>query len=132
MQITPGQVKTAELHAWLQSAIAPRPICFASTMDKDGQPNLSPFSFFNLFGSNPPTLVFSPARRVRDNTTKHTLENVHELPEVVINTVNYEMVHQMSLASVEFPKGTDEFVKSGFTPEASVMVKPFRVKESPV
>ncbi|GAA3915260.1 flavin reductase family protein [Chitinophaga oryziterrae] len=132
MQITPGQVKTAELHAWLQSAIAPRPICFASTMDKDGQPNLSPFSFFNLFGSNPPTLIFSPARRVRDNTIKHTLENIYDTKEVVINVVSYAMVQQASLSSCEYPRGTSEFEKSGFTPLPSEKIKPFRVKESPV
>lgn len=132
MQITPGQVKTAELHAWLQSAIAPRPICFASTMDKDGLPNLSPFSFFNLFGSNPPTLIFSPARRVRDNTIKHTLENIYATKEVVINVVNYAMVQQASLSSCEYPKGTNEFEKAGFTPIPSEKIKPFRVKESPV
>lgn len=132
MQIIPGQVKTAELHTWLQSAIAPRPICFASTMDKDGQPNLSPFSFFNLFGSNPPTLIFSPARRVRDNTLKHTLENIYATKEVVINVVNYAMVQQASLASCEYPRGTSEFEKSGFTPLPSEKIKPFRVKESPV
>lgn len=132
MQITPGQVKTAELHAWLQSAIAPRPICFASTIDKDGQPNLSPFSFFNLFGSNPPTLIFSPARRVRDNTIKHTLENIYDTKEVVINVVSYAMVQQASLSSCEYPRGTSEFEKSGFTPLPSEKIKPFRVKESPV
>ena len=113
-------------------AIAPRPIAFASTNDKNGAPNLAPFSFYNAFGSNPATLVFSPARRVRDNTIKHTLENIYETGEVVINTVNFAMVHQMSLASVEFPKGENEFLKSGFTPLASEMIKPFRVKESPV
>jgi flavin reductase (DIM6/NTAB) family NADH-FMN oxidoreductase RutF len=132
MQIIPGQVKTAELHAWLQSAIAPRPICFASTIDEDGQPNLSPFSFFNLFGSNPPTLIFSPARRVRDNTIKHTLENIYANKEVVINVVSYAMVQQASLSSCEYPRGTSEFEKSGFTPIASEKIKPFRVKESPV
>lgn len=132
MQIIPGQIKTAQLHNYLQGAIAPRPICFASTVDKDGRPNLSPFSFFNLFGSNPPTLIFSPSRRVRDNTTKHTLENVLETMEVVINVVNYAMVQQASLASCEYPKGVNEFEKAGFTPQASEKVKPFRVKESPV
>lgn len=114
------------------SAIAPRPIAFASTVDKDGKPNLSPYSFFNAFGSKPPILVFSPARRVRDNTIKHTLENIYETMEVVINVVNYPMVHQMSLSSTEYPKGVDEFLKSGFTPIASEKVRPFRVKESPV
>jgi flavin reductase (DIM6/NTAB) family NADH-FMN oxidoreductase RutF len=132
MQIIPGQVKTAELHAWLQSAIAPRPICFASTMDENGQPNLSPFSFFNLFGSNPPTLIFSPARRVRDNTIKHTLENIYVNKEVVINVVTYAMVQQASLSSCEYPRGMSEFEKAGFTPVASEKIKPFRVKESPV
>lgn len=132
MQIIPGQVKTAELHTWLQSAIAPRPICFASTIDENGQPNLSPFSFFNLFGSNPPTLIFSPARRVRDNTIKHTLENVYAIKEVVINVVSYAMVQQASLSSCEYPRGTSEFEKAGFTPIASERIKPFRVKESPV
>ncbi len=114
------------------AAIAPRPIAFASTIDANGNPNLAPFSFFNAFGSNPPIVVFSPARRVRDNTIKHTLENVYEIKEVVINVVNYSMVRQMSLASTEYPKGVNEFVKAGFTPLASQLVKPFRVKESPV
>lgn len=130
--INPKEIKTGLLHSYMLSAIAPRPIAFASTMDKDGNPNLSPFSFFNAFGSNPPIVVFSPARRVRDNTIKHTLENVHEVKEVVINVVNYAMVHQASLASTEYPKGVNEFLKSGFTPLESLMVKPFRVKESPV
>jgi flavin reductase (DIM6/NTAB) family NADH-FMN oxidoreductase RutF len=130
--IIPGQVPTAELHAYMLSAIAPRPICFASTMDKNGKPNLSPFSFFNAFGSNPPTLIFSPARRVRDNTIKHTLENVYETMEVCINVVSYDMVQQTSLASCEYGKEVDEFVKAGFTKLASEKIKPFRVKESPV
>jgi flavin reductase (DIM6/NTAB) family NADH-FMN oxidoreductase RutF len=132
MQIIPGQVKTTELHACLLGAIAPRPICFASTIDKDGQPNLSPFSFFNVFGSNPATLIFSPSRRVRDNTIKHTLDNVYETMEVVINVVSYAMVQQASLSSCEYPKGVNEFEKAGFTAIASEKVKPFRVKESPV
>ncbi|MCF6401648.1 flavin reductase family protein [Chitinophaga filiformis] len=132
MQIIPGQIKTAQLHNYLQGAIAPRPICFASTVDKDGHPNLSPFSFFNLFGSNPATLIFSPSRRVRDNTTKHTLENVLETMEVVINVVTYAMVQQASLSSCEYPRGVNEFEKAGFTPQPSEKVKPFRVKESPV
>jgi flavin reductase (DIM6/NTAB) family NADH-FMN oxidoreductase RutF len=130
--IDPREIKTGQFHAYMLSAVAPRPIAFASTIDKNGTPNLSPFSFFNAFGSKPATLVFSPARRVRDNTIKHTLENIYETMEVVINTVNYSMVHQASLASCEFPKGVNEFEKSGFTPLESVMVKPFRVKESPV
>ncbi len=130
--INPREIKTGLLHAHMLSAVAPRPIAFASTMDQNGVPNLSPFSFFNAFGSRPPTLVFSPARRVRDNTVKHTLENVYETMEVVINVVTYAMVQQTSLASCEYPKGVNEFVKAGFTPEDSVMVKPYRVKESPV
>jgi flavin reductase (DIM6/NTAB) family NADH-FMN oxidoreductase RutF len=132
MQIIPGQVRTAELQAYLQGVIAPRPICFASTVDKDGQPNLSPFSFFNIFGTNPATLIFSPSRRVRDNTTKHTLENIHEVKEVVINMVNYAMVQQTSLSSCEYPKTVNEFEKAGFTAVPSEKVRPFRVKESPV
>ncbi len=131
MKIVPGEIKTAQLHAYLLGAIAPRPICFASTIDNSGISNLSPFSFFNVFGSKPPILIFSPSRRVRDNTIKHTLENVYETKEVVISVVSYNMVHQASLASCEYPKGTDEFVKAGFTPVKSDMVKPFRVKESP-
>lgn len=117
---------------YLQHAIAPRPICFASTVDKEGNVNLSPFSFFNLFSSNPPIVVFSPARRVRDNTTKHTLENVLQVPEVVINIVDYDMVQQMSLSSCEYPKGTNEFIKAGFTEEAATLVKPPMVKESKI
>ena len=132
MTIIPGEIKTAQLHAYLLGAVAPRPICFASTIDKDGNANLSPFSFFNVFGSKPPILIFSPARRVRDNTIKHTLENVYETKEVVINVVNYNIVQQASLSSCEYPKGTDEFVKAGFTAVRSDMVKPYRVKESPV
>jgi flavin reductase (DIM6/NTAB) family NADH-FMN oxidoreductase RutF len=132
LTIKPKEISIPQLHAYMLSSIAPRPIALASTIDKDGNINLSPFSFFNAFGSNPATLIFSPARRVRDNTTKHTLENVLEVPEVVINAVNYEMVQQTSLSSVEFPSGVNEFSKAGFTPLASQLVKPFRVKESPV
>jgi len=121
-----------DLHNYLQYAIAPRPICFASTVDSEGNVNLSPFSFFNLFGTNPPTCVFSPSRRVRGNTTKHTLENILEVPECVINIVTYDMVQQTSLASVEYPKGVNEFIKAGFTPIPSLTVKPPRVAESPV
>lgn len=132
MKIVPGEVKTAQLHALLLGAVAPRPICFASTVDREGNPNLSPFSFFNVFGAKPPILIFSPARRVRDNTTKHTLENVYATNEVVINVVSYDMVQQASLASCEYPKGVNEFEKAGFTPIKSEMVNPFRVKESPV
>ncbi len=122
----------ADTQNFLQHAIAPRPICFASTIDKAGNVNLSPFSFFNLFSSNPPVVIFSPARRVRDNTTKHSLENVLEVPEVVINIVDYDMVQQTSLASCEFPKGTNEFIKAGFTMEKASMVSPPMVKESKV
>ena len=125
-------LKPADVQNYLQHAIAPRPICFASTIDTDGHVNLSPYSFFNLFSSNPPIVVFSPARRVRDNSTKHTLQNVLEVPEVVINIVTYDMVQQVSLASVEYPKGVNEFVKAGFTELASDIVRPPRVKESPV
>ncbi|MEI7734834.1 MAG: flavin reductase family protein [Ferruginibacter sp.] len=132
MRIVPGEVKTAELHSYLLGAVSPRPICFASTMDAAGIPNLAPFSFFNVFGSNPTTLIFSPSRKVRDNTLKHTLLNIMETKEVVINMVNYEMMHQMSLSSCEFPKGVDEFEKSGFTKLASEKVKAYRVAESPV
>ena len=132
LTINPKEVSVAKLHNYLLSSVAPRPICFASTMDKDGNPNLSPFSFFNVFSANPPVAIFSPARRGRDNTTKHTYENVKEIDEVVINVVNYEMVQQTSLASTEYAKGVNEFTKAGFTPIASQLVKPFRVKESPV
>src|SRR5688500_17169816 len=131
MRIIPGEIKTAQLHGYLLGSVAPRPICFASTVDENGFPNLSPFSFFNVFGSKPPILIFSPARRVRDNTTKHTLENARRTGEVVINVVNYNIVQQMSLASCEYPAGVNEFIKSGLTPVASDTVKPFRVKESP-
>src|SRR6476660_1710515 len=124
------ELKPAEKQYYLQHVIGPRPICFASTIDKEGNVNLSPFSFFNLFSSNPPIVIFSPARRVRDNTTKHTLQNVMEVPEVVINIVSYDMVQQTSLASCEYPKGVDEFVKAGFTREAATLVKPPMVKES--
>ncbi|HMT30246.1 MAG TPA: flavin reductase family protein, partial [Bacteroidia bacterium] len=130
--IDPQQIKTGQFHAHMLSAVAPRPIAFASTVDSSGNPNLSPYSFFNAFGSKPPTLIFSPARRVRDNTIKHTLENVYETMEVVINVVSYAMVQQASLSSCEYPKGVSEFEKAGFTPLASELVKPFRVKESPV
>jgi flavin reductase (DIM6/NTAB) family NADH-FMN oxidoreductase RutF len=131
MKIIPGDIKTALFHSYLLGAIAPRPICFAATIDADGNSNLSPFSFFNVFGSKPPILIFSPARRVRDNTIKHTLENIHATGEVVINVVNYNIVQQMSLASCEFPKGIDEFTKAGFAALTADKVKPFRVAESP-
>ena len=122
----------ADTQNYLQHAIAPRPICFASTIDTAGNVNLSPFSFFNLFSSNPPILIFSPARRVRDNTIKHTLENVKEVPEVVINIVDYDMVQQTSLASCEFPKGDNEFLRAGFTEQKATLVKPPMVKESKI
>ncbi|MEP6628739.1 MAG: flavin reductase family protein [Ginsengibacter sp.] len=123
---------TAEVQNFLNHAIAPRPICFASTIDANGHVNLSPFSYFNLFSTNPPVVIFSPARRVRDNTTKHTLQNILEVPEVVINVVSYDMIQKVSLSSCEYPKETDEFLKAGFTKEKSVIIKPPRVKESPV
>lgn len=132
LTINPQEVKTAEVHALLLGAIAPRPIAFASTTDREGSVNLSPFSFFNVFSAKPPILVFSPARRVRDNTGKHTLENVLETKEVVINIASFDIVEQMSLASTEYDRGINEFIKSGLTPEPSVMVQPPRVKEAPV
>ncbi len=127
-----SDLKPADAQNYLQHAIAPRPICFASTIDKAGHVNLSPFSFFNLFSSNPPIVVFSPARRVRDNSTKHTLQNVLEVPEVVINMVDYEMVHQSSLASCDYPKDVNEFVKAGFTEQPATLVRPPMVKESKI
>lgn len=127
-----ADLKPAEKQYYLQHVVAPRPICFASTIDKHGQVNLSPFSFFNLFSSNPPIVVFSPSRRVRDNSTKHTLENVLEVPEVVVNIVTYDMVQQVSLASCEYPRGTNEFLKAGFTEEPATMIRPPMVKESKV
>lgn len=132
MIIDISSLTPVQKQAWLQHAIAPRPICFASTIDKDGSVNLSPFSFFNMFSSNPPVVIFSPSRRVRDNTTKHTLQNVLEVAEVVINICDYDMVQQVSLASCEYPRGTDEFTKAGFTKEAASVVKPPMVKEAKV
>tara|TARA_R110002072_G_scaffold110377_1_gene238151 strand:+ start:466 stop:1326 length:861 start_codon:yes stop_codon:yes gene_type:complete len=132
LSINPKEISTSKLHGYLLGAVAPRPIAFASTIDENGNPNLSPFSFFNVFGSNPPTMIFSPARRVRGNTTKHTLQNVEKIKEVVINVVNYEIVQQMSLSSSEYAQGVNEFVKAGFTMLPSDLVKPFRVAESPV
>ncbi len=125
-------LKPSEKQYYLQHVIAPRPVCFASTISANGEVNLSPFSFFNLFSSNPPIVIFSPSRRVRDNTTKHTLQNVEEVPEVVINIVTYDMVQQVSLASCEYPKGCNEFIKAGFTEEKASLVKPPMVKESKV
>jgi flavin reductase (DIM6/NTAB) family NADH-FMN oxidoreductase RutF len=132
MTIDLKELTPADKQNYLQHAIAPRPVCFASTIDRNGQVNLSPFSFFNMFSSNPPVAIFSPARRVRDNTTKHTLQNVQEVPEVVINIVDYSMVQQVSLASCEFPKEVNEFVKAGFTPEPATLIQPPMVKESKV
>ncbi len=132
MHIDPTKIPISKLHHLMLGAIAPRPIAFASTLDKKGKPNLSPFSFFNAFGVNPTTLIFSPARRGRDNTTKHTYENVKKVPEVVINVVSREIVQQVNLASTEYAGGVNEFLKSGLTMIPSVKVKPFRVKESPV
>lgn len=132
ISIDPKEISTGKLHGYLLGAIAPRPIAFASTIDAEGNPNLSPFSFFNVFSANPPILIFSPARRVRGNTTKHTLENAMETKEVVINVVNYDIVQQMSLSSTEYAKGVNEFEKAGFTMLKSDKVKPFRVAESPV
>lgn len=132
MRIDPNEISNQEVFKILQGSIGPRPIAFASTVDKEGNVNLSPFSFYNVFGINPTTLIFSPARRGRDNTTKHTLDNVKEVAEVVLNAVSYSMVQQMSLSSTEYPKGVNEFEKAGFTPVDSVKVKPPRVKESPV
>lgn len=132
LTINTADLKPAELQSYLQYAIAPRPICFVSTIDQQGNVNLSPFSFFNIFSINPPICVFSPSRRVRDNTTKHSLENILEVPECVINIVNYDMVQQASLSSVEYPKGVNEFIKAGFTQLPSDLVRPPRVAESPV
>ena len=127
-----NELKPGERQNYLQHAVAPRPICFASTIDKTGNVNLSPFSFFNLFSYTPPIVVFSPLRRVRDNSTKHTLQNILEVPEVVINIVDYDMVQQTSLASCEFPKNINEFIKAGFTAEPATIIKPPMVKESKV
>jgi flavin reductase (DIM6/NTAB) family NADH-FMN oxidoreductase RutF len=132
MDLNLADLSTVEKQYYLQHVIAPRPICFASTIDKQGNVNLSPFSFFNMFSSNPPIVIFSPARRVRDNTTKHTLENILEVPEVVINMVTYDMVRQVSLASCEYPKEANEFIKAGFTAVAATLVEPPLVKESKV
>lgn len=128
----PKDLSIGQLHSYLLNAVAPRPIALASTLNKKGVPNLSPFSFYNVFSANPPILIFSPARRVRNNTTKHTLHNVEETKEVVINVVTYEMVHQTSLASTEYPEDINEFEKAGFTMLDSHNIRPFRVGESPV
>ena len=132
LSLSPSELSTSALQSILQHGVAPRPICLASTVSEAAEVNLSPFSFFNLFSTAPPICIFSPARRVRDNTTKHTLENVLEVPEVVINVVNYSMVHQVSLASTEYPRGVNEFEKAGLTMVASDLVRPPRVQESPM
>lgn len=132
LQIDPYQTPSPKVHQILLGSVAPRPIAFASTVDRDGNPNLSPFSFYNAFGVNPTTLIFSPSRRGRDNTVKNTYENLKEVPEVVINSVNYALVQQASLSSTEYPKGVNEFIKAGLTPVPSEKIRPFRVKESPV
>jgi flavin reductase (DIM6/NTAB) family NADH-FMN oxidoreductase RutF len=132
LHIHPKDIPVGELHQYLLGAVGPRPIALASTLDQFGNPNLSPFSFFNIFSANPPIAIFSPARRVRNNTTKHTLENVLDNKEVVINVVSYDIVQQTSLSSTEYESGVNEFTKAGLTPIQSELVKPFRVKESPV
>ena len=132
ISIEPKDISAAKLQGYLQSAVGPRPIAFASTVDINGNPNLSPFSFFNVFSSNPPILIFSPARRVRDNTIKHTLINAEDTRQVVINVVNFDMVQQMSLSSTEYADGVNEFLKAGFTALPSDIVKPYRVAEAPV
>jgi flavin reductase (DIM6/NTAB) family NADH-FMN oxidoreductase RutF len=132
LTLDPKELPVPKLHHYLLGAVGPRPIAFASTIDKEGNPNLAPFSFFNVFSANPPIMVFSPARSGRTNTTKDTYENVKEVAECVINIVNYDIVEQMSLSSSPYKKGVNEFVKSGLTPVESQMVRPFRVKESPV
>ncbi|MBC7641529.1 MAG: flavin reductase family protein [Flavobacterium sp.] len=132
ISLFPNEITSSQLQGILQAAVAPRPIAFASTIDLDGNPNLSPFSFYNVFSTVPPILIFSPARRMRDNTIKHTLMNCQSTKEVVINVVNYEIVQQMSLSSTEYANGINEFTKSGLTAIASEVVKPYRVKESPI
>lgn len=132
LKVIPSQLKVSEIHQYMLDSIAPRPIAFVSTIDKDGHVNLSPFSFFNAFGANPPILIFSPALRGRDGATKNTLDNIKDIKECVVNIVDYKMVQQMSLASTEYPKGINEFVKAGLTEEKSELVKPPRVKEAPV
>jgi|ERR1700722_10227175 len=125
-------IPTKDKMDWLQHAIAPRPIGLVSTIDKDGNPNLAPFSYFNLFSSNPPIVIFSPVRKVRNDETKHSRENIYDIPEAVIHIVDYDMVHQTNLASAEYPKNENEFIKAGFTPEPATEVRPLMVKESPI
>ena len=132
LEINPKDLSTKDLHGYLLSSVAPRPIALVSTIDTEGRINLSPFSFFNVFSANPPIAIFSPARRVRNNTTKHTLQNAASTKEVVINVVSYPIVEQTSLSSTEYKEGVNEFIKSGLTPVESIQVKPYRVKESPI
>jgi len=132
ISVLPNDIPIQKLHGYLLGAVGPRPIAFASTIDDKGRPNLSPFSFFNVFSANPPILIFSPARMVRDNTTKHTLKNVQKVKEVVINVVNFDIVQQMSLSSTEYAEEDNEFLKAGLSMLKSDLVKPFRVAESPV
>ena len=132
LEINPKDLSTKDLHGYLLSSVGPRPIALVSTIDNEGRPNLSPFSFFNVFSANPPIAIFSPARRVRNNTTKHTLQNAASTKEVVINVVSFPIVEQTSLSSTEYKEGVNEFIKSGLTPLESIQVKPYRVKESPV
>lgn len=132
MKVYPKEVSTPQMHAYLLGSVSPRPIAFVSTVDKAGRVNLSPFSFFNVFSANPPILIFSPARKGRDNTVKDTYLNVLEVPEAVVSIVSYDMVHQASLASAEYPRGINEFEKAGFTATPSELVKPPRVAESPI
>ncbi|MFP3598863.1 flavin reductase family protein [Chryseobacterium sp. SIMBA_029] len=130
--VIPSEISAVQLQTIMQTAVSPRPIALASTIDKDGNPNLSPFSFFNMFSTVPPILIFSPARRVRDNTTKHTLENIQEVQEVVIGTVNFPIVQQISLASTEYEGGVNEFIKAGLTMKDADLVTPKLIEECPV
>lgn len=130
--VIPSELSPVQLQTVMQTAVSPRPIALASTVDKSGNINLSPFSFFNMFSTVPPVLIFSPSRRVRDNTTKHTLENVLEVPEVVIGTVNFPIVQQISLASTEYETGVNEFIKSGLTMKDADLVQPKLIEECPV
>lgn len=132
LSFNPKEIPTRDLHQYLLGSVAPRPIAFASTMDENGNPNIAPYSFFNAFSSNPPILVFSSNRKVVDNTTKDTLHNIEATREVVVNVVNHAIVRQMAVASISFPTAVSEFEKSGLTPIPSEVVKPFRIKESPV
>jgi len=132
LEINPNSIRTKDLHQYLLSSIAPRPIALASTIDPNGINNVSPFSFFNIFSANPPIAIFSPARRVRDNTTKDTLENIYDIKEVAINIVNKDIIDKVITTSKDYPKEIDEFTESGLTPIASKLIKPYRVKESPI